>query len=109
LKALASSAGVVEAVKHGVHGGHADDVFVRLEDVQGAALQEFPLRWREAVADAAFHGLAVGRHDLANELGAGVGQQDVFEGGDGETGDAAGRVAHRLADLRVHHLNDDAD
>jgi hypothetical protein len=100
---------VVEAVVHGVHGGPADDVLVGLEDVERALLQELLLRGFEALADAALHGQAVGRDDFADEFWRGVGKQEVVEGGDGKSARAARRVAHRPADLRVHHFDHDAD
>ena len=55
-------------MQHGVHGGHADDVFVALKTVKRARLQKFPLRRLEAVAHATLDRLAVGRGDFADKF-----------------------------------------
>ena len=66
------------------------------------------LRWRELVAQAAPHALAVDLR-LWMRVGRGIGEADVVVGRDQEAGGAGGRVVDGLADLRIDHRDDRAD
>jgi len=75
---------VVEAVEHGVHGGHTDDVLVGLKKVERALLQKLPLRWLKAVATK--QGFGAGASGLVGEglarEDAGI-KRDIFRFRDG--------------------------
>jgi len=100
---------VIETVEYGVHGCHADNVFVALETVERAALQKLHLRGFQPVAQPAFDRKAVGAWYFPDKLGAGVGKENVFVGGDEEAAGATSGIANGFANFRVHHFYNDAD
>ncbi|MDS4020206.1 MAG: hypothetical protein RKR03_06810 [Candidatus Competibacter sp.] len=68
----------VEPMQYRVHRGHAQDVGVAVETVQGAGLQEIPVVATEPVVHAASNLAAIRAFHLAHEFRRGIGEEDVF-------------------------------
>ena len=98
----------VQAAQCQVHGGEAHHLRVHIGAVESRLLQLPDRVAAQRVAEAAPHGLAVGL-DLLDAGRRGVGQADMVPGADQKPRRARGRVADRLADLRIDQPHQGAD
>src|SRR3990172_7834376 len=99
--------GVVELMKHGVHGGHAHNVCIAFKAMNSAFLQKFPLSAGQLVANPSPYRQAIRANCFMDKFRAGISQQDMIIGGYEKAPCPTRRVTDGLTYFRVNHLRND--